>query len=569
MKMIFRVFLQGNRIRSLLVLLSFLVAATVEAIGMGALLPAAAAIMGQDGEVSGGSITVKQYIEWLGITPSFENIVLLIGAATVLKAIISFIALSYAAVVAADMTVGFQRRLIHAVTAANWRFYSDQHVGNLATAIANDAAHASQAYLFAAQVFAAALQAILLGAMALFYDWKLALGCILVGFAISVVMNRLVRLARSAGGREANTTSSLTISVVDLVANMKPLKAMHRFEPMLPPIQRALLKLRLSLITGEMSKQALNLGNDVIVTLIVAIAAYFAFTSWNVTLPDLLVITVIFFKINSMFAKVQKAMQQSAKFERFYVRISEIIKNAESQREANPGKLEVSLTSGCRFQNVSFSHGNSKIINKINLEIPAGQITVLRGPSGAGKTTIIDLLIGFYQPSDGCIMIDGVPLSEIDLQKWRRKIGYVPQELSLLHQDIRKNISFGDPAITDEMIWSSLRQAKADEFVKAYPSGLDASVGEMGRKMSGGQRQRISLARAMVGSPQLLILDEVTSALDPVTEQEIVNNIASLRGAYTIIAITHRPAWADIADRLYDVDSGKVRAHNSEFQVLL
>jgi ATP-binding cassette subfamily C protein len=559
MKMIFKIFLQGDKLRSLLVLLSLVVAAAVEAVGIGALLPAAAAIMGQDAGASGDSNFVKQAIEWVGITPSFENIVLLIAAATILKAVVTFIALSYAAVAAADIAVDFQHRLINAVTAANWRFYGDQHVGNLATAVANDSARASQAYLFAAQVIASSLQAILLGAMALLYNWRLALGCIVIGLLISLAMNRLVRLARRAGNREANTNSMLTTRVVDLVANMKPLKAMNRFEPMLHPVRRALLKLRRSLITGEMSKQALNLANDVIVTLLITAGAYLAYTRWNVTLPELLVITVIFFKINGMFSKVQKAMQQSAKLERFYVRVFELIRLAESQRETNPGTRDVALTEACRFEQVSFAHGNTEIIRGIDLEIPAGQITVLRGPSGAGKTTIIDLLIGLYKPARGRITVDGVPLSKIDLQKWRTKIGYVPQELSLLHSDIRENISFGDPAITDDLIWTALRKARAEDFVRAYPDGLRTDVGEMGAKMSGGQRQRISLARALVGAPELLILDEVTSALDPVTEQDIVSNIASLRGSYTIIAITHRPAWTDIADRLYDVTAGHVR----------
>jgi ATP-binding cassette, subfamily C, bacterial len=566
MGMIFKLLLQGDRLRSLLVLLSFLVAAALEAVGIGALLPAAAAIMGQGGGVSQGSTFVKQAVEWTGLTANFQNIVLLIAAATVLKAVISFFALSYAAVVAADMTVDFQRRIVRSVTGANWRFYGDQHVGNLATAVAHDATYASLAYLFAAQVLAAALQAILLGAMALLYNWKLALGCIVVGFAISAAMNRLVRLARKAGGREANTNSALTIRVVDLVANMKPLKAMNRLEPMLPPIWRALSKLRRAMITGEMAKQALNLGNDVVVTLIVATATYFFYTSWNVTLPELLVITVIFFKINSMFSKVQKAMQQSAKFERFYLRVLELIKLAESQQETNPGSRDVALTSTCRFENVFFAHADTEIIRGIDLEIPAGKITVLRGPSGAGKTTIIDLLIGLYQPSRGRITVDNIPLAEIDLQQWRKRIGYVPQELSLLHANIRENISFGDPAVTDDMIWSALRQAKAFDFVNAYPDGLNTNVGEMGGKMSGGQRQRISLARALIGSPQLVILDEVTSALDPVTEQEIVNNIASFRGRYTIVAITHRPAWTTIADRLYDVEDGHVREVQAELR---
>ncbi|MEQ9123263.1 MAG: ATP-binding cassette domain-containing protein [Alphaproteobacteria bacterium] len=139
------------------------------------------------------------------------------------------------------------------------------------------------------------------------------------------------------------------------------------------------------------------------------------------------------------------------------------------------------------------------------------------------------------------------------------RIGYVPQELNLLHASVRDNITLGDQDITDARIWAALREVNAAEFVERLPDGLDTTVGETGAKLSGGQRQRISLARALVVEPEVLILDEVTSALDPETEAQIVGNIAALNsGRYTIIAITHRPAWTDIADRLFKVEDGAV-----------
>jgi ATP-binding cassette subfamily C protein len=135
----------------------------------------------------------------------------------------------------------------------------------------------------------------------------------------------------------------------------------------------------------------------------------------------------------------------------------------------------------------------------------------------------------------------------------------VPQELSLLHESVRTNISFGDASIADADILEAMEKAGAGEFLRSLPEGLDTNVGEMGGKLSGGQRQRISLARALVGNPSIIILDEVTSALDPTTEAEIIKNIAALGRQYTIIAITHRPAWTKVADRLYRVSAGTVK----------
>ena len=183
---------------------------------------------------------------------------------------------------------------------------------------------------------------------------------------------------------------------------------------------------------------------------------------------------------------------------------------------------------------------------------------MLQGPSGSGKTTLIDLLIGLHTAQKGRILIGGKPIETIDIKAWRQSIGYVPQELMLFHDTIHENISLSNPAVSTEAIMAALEQAGARDFIASLPQGLETDVGEMGGRLSGGQRQRIALARALATNPKILILDEVTSALDPETEAEIVNNIASLRGRYTIIAITHRPAWTKIADRLYTISKGHV-----------
>jgi ATP-binding cassette, subfamily C, bacterial len=216
------------------------------------------------------------------------------------------------------------------------------------------------------------------------------------------------------------------------------------------------------------------------------------------------------------------------------------------------------LDKECRFENVTFAHDKAPIIRNVSFVIEKGSITVLQGQSGAGKTTLIDLLTGLHTPNKGAITLDGVSLADIDLKLWRRSIGYVPQELNLLHTTIRDNLVLGDAEISDADIEVALDQAGARDFIMAMPRGLETEVGTMGSRLSGGQRQRIALARALVTRPKLLILDEVTSALDPETEKGICDKIAGLHGRYTIVAITHRPIWTEIATHLYKVERGNV-----------
>jgi ATP-binding cassette subfamily C protein len=151
-----------------------------------------------------------------------------------------------------------------------------------------------------------------------------------------------------------------------------------------------------------------------------------------------------------------------------------------------------------------------------------------------------------------------VPLDEIDLRSWRRSVGYVPQELVLFHDSIYANVVLGDANIGEADVRRALALAGAWEFVQILPEGMWTGVGPHGAKLSGGQRQRIALARALVGSPRLLILDEATSALDPETERQICANVRKLAGQTTVLAITHRPALLQIADRRYRVEYGRV-----------
>ena len=226
--------------------------------------------------------------------------------------------------------------------------------------------------------------------------------------------------------------------------------------------------------------------------------------------------------------------------------------------EPNAGKATPSFEQGLIFDHVTFGHDETMVLNDISLEIPSGSLTVLTGPSGSGKTTVSDLIIGLHRPQAGRILIDGRPLQELDLYKWRRMLAYVPQEQTLLHDSIATNVSLGDESLPQAEIEKALKLAGAWEFVSSLPDGIQTVVGEKGARLSGGQRQRIGLARALVLHPQLLILDEVTSALDQPTALAIAQQIMRISREVTVLAVTHRSEFVDLADKVYTLEEGRV-----------
>ena len=560
MRTVFAIFLKAHGTRPWLVMACLIFAGFAEAAGIGALLPVIGALAGETSETASSlSQHVAGALDLIGVAPTLGAMIVLMCGFLVLKSALAFAALTYAGVASASVAIGMRRRLIGALFQARWRFYADQPSGRFANAVANDAGRAGQAYLLAARVMAYGLQAVAYVTVAFLVDWKLALCGFLGGLLVTGALGFLVRVSRRAGDKQTGRTSDLTAQTVDMIGAAKPLKSMHRWQGPLDAMTITLARLRRSLIKRELARQALVQGGDSIIAILIGVAIYFAHTTWRVPLPELVVSGIVFFQLVSIISKMQKFLQQSVELESAYLRTEALIAEAEGNREAWTGSAAPSVGEGFRFRGVHFAHGARAVIADLDLDIPSGAVTVFMGPSGSGKTTIVDLLIGLHRADAGEILIGGAPIDRIDVARWRGMIGYVPQELTLMHASVRDNITLGDASISDARVWAALDQVNARGFIEALPEGLDADVGETGTKLSGGQRQRISLARAIVADPEVLILDEVTSALDPEAEAAIVENIAALNsGRYTIIAITHRPAWTAIADRLYAVASGKV-----------
>jgi len=216
-----------------------------------------------------------------------------------------------------------------------------------------------------------------------------------------------------------------------------------------------------------------------------------------------------------------------------------------------------------QMKNVTFTYpGKSKpALTDISLEISPGQIVALVGPSGAGKTTIVDVILGVLPPQSGEVKISGLD-SLSAIEKWAGAISYVPQDVMISNGTIRENVSMGYPedVSQDSHVWDALRVAQLSDFVEELEVSLDSQVGDRGTKISGGQRQRLGIARAMFTKPQLLVLDEATSSLDGETEANISDAIQAMRGTVTVVMIAHRLATVRNADVLVYLEDGKIRS---------
>jgi ABC-type multidrug transport system fused ATPase/permease subunit len=204
----------------------------------------------------------------------------------------------------------------------------------------------------------------------------------------------------------------------------------------------------------------------------------------------------------------------------------------------------------------------------IDMEIPKGKMIAIVGESGAGKSTLIDMIMGFNQPTKGCVSFDGVVLQEFDIDSYRKRIGYVPQECILFNASIRDNLLWAKEGATDEEIKYACQQANADEFIEKLPQCYDTLVGDRGICLSGGQRQRVALARAMLRKPELLFLDEATSSLDTHSERLIQQAIENIAKQTTIIVIAHRLSTIVNADYVYVLKQGSLVEQGTHLELI-
>jgi ATP-binding cassette subfamily C protein len=241
------------------------------------------------------------------------------------------------------------------------------------------------------------------------------------------------------------------------------------------------------------------------------------------------------------------------------------LRATHGDRPAAVRAQELSLVEGFEsslvLQHVSYRYASipHSAIQNISLEIPKGSWVGLIGATGAGKTTLIDLILGLLTPTSGRILIDGQDMKD-NVAGWQRHLGYVPQHVYLMDDTIRRNVAFGssDQDIDDKRVWLALRSAQVEKLVRSLPSGLDTMIGEHGDRLSGGERQRLGIARALYHDPEVLVVDEATANLDNETEAAIVRTLAALKGEKTIIAITHRLSMIKDCDLVYVLRDGKL-----------
>ncbi|NKF23298.1 ABC transporter ATP-binding protein [Solimonas marina] len=544
--------------RNALVALAITFAGAAEGIGIATVLPLVAVLGDNASKSNALSKAILSVLDAIGLPHDPILLLCIIGGGLLTKAAVTLLALRLVGRTVAEVVANLRLELIDAVMRARWSFYVRQPVGRFSTALSGEAQKAGEAYNGMTQMFSQSTQALIYLMIAAVASWRLALLAVLVSAIMIVSLNRLLVASKNNARAQTGRMRSLVSRLTDVLVGIKPMKAMARqarFNALFTEDLKAIKKSIRRQVFAKNTNKALQ---EPILALCLLIGIYFALKVFAMPVGEVIVMGLLLTKTVSVVGKAQQELQNIYANESGFSAVYEVTDAARAERETASGKAVPTLERGFAFDDVSFAFGERQILRHASFTVNAGEIIALTGPSGAGKTTLVDLLLGLQEPAEGTVRVDGVPLHEIDVLKWRAQTGYVPQELILFHDSVFANITLGQPEFSHEDAEHALRRAGAWDFVANLSDGIDTIAGERGALLSGGQRQRIAVARALVHRPKLLILDEATSALDPQTEQLIVRNVCQLarEKGLTVLAISHHPAWVEVADRVLRLEDG-------------
>jgi ATP-binding cassette, subfamily C, bacterial len=513
-------------------------------------------------EAKGGlMLAVRAGMESLGIPfdPSFLLAAIIIGLS--LKAVISIAVTKYVSDLVGSISSEFQLRLIRHLLQARWSFFIRQPLGRLVLATGPESAAVGQCFQDVMMIIASLMQSAMFLAIAAVVSWHLLAVILFICLLMFLSFGRMVQDGRDAAKRHRAQMRHHAAKFTDAMIGIKQIRAMgrtRRFTELFETEARAMAAtLRSRVFHGEYASDI----QEPVIGGVLALGFFLALHSMTLPLHEVAIMAILLVRTISILAPIQGKLQKFIQAFDQYKALDELVVDTATAAEVSEGKMPASFNRSIVFDEVGFAYDEKVVLAGLNLEIRRGEITSLSGPSGVGKSTIVDLIVGLHRPLAGTIRVDGTDLRDIDLQGWRSMVGYVPQEVTLFHDTVFQNVSLWDENVTEAEAETALRLAGAWAFVQDRPEGLHAIVGERGHGLSGGQRQRISLARALLYRPKLLILDEATTGLDPDTEAQICAEIQRLCRDHglTVLAVSHQAAWQTVADRVYQIRDGSAR----------
>ena len=538
-----------------LVLVFFLLISNIfEAIGILSLLPLI-------------ELTISNDNSWLKEIPGFLQpiftkyndkinlnfLLLFIAFLFLLKFIFLVFSLILSGFAASNTTAYLRMELFKQLNLTDWNFFTKVKSGRIANCLVTEIVSVGSSYNLVSNLISSSIVVIIYLIISLITAPVITAVALTMSLVMIFVLRFTIVLTKKSTKNHVTEMNSFMSEINENLMLFKSIKAMAIEKKFLSIILKTFTNLKIIQRKIIFYMGSLQIFLEPIFVFFLLFLIYII----NLFSPDILVSTqfifliIIFYRIFTKVSSIQVFIQKLSNGQIYFESYNKLLNDAKKQTQKIDGTKTIRKLDSIEFKNVCFKYNNNKILNKISFKIKSNQIISITGPTGIGKTTILDLISYLYKPYSGEILINGISLS--DIKKWRENIGYVGQDSILLDDTILNNITFRDENISVKKIDEAIKLSNLEDILKNSSEGLSTVAGERGINLSGGQKQRISMARALLRAPFLLLMDEPTSALDKSTKQKILSNLKILKKKVTIICITHDHELIKISDKVINI----------------
>ncbi len=552
-----------------LTILSF-VSGLLEGIGINAIVPLISTVTKEGvGEADIITRTLASIFKYFHIDFSLKFILVFIALLFILKAIALIICNYIKIKISATYEEQTRNKLFSKTMNASWPYLSNQKLGHLATILKINIMQSAKLLETIGTTIMTLTGLIIYAVIAVNISLNITLFTLAFGGLFFLFIKPLLYKTRTMAQKVASTNKQIAHYVNEKILGIKTIKSLLVENKIVGTGKEYFRKLKnLKIRIALLRNIPITLTQPISLVFVCVIFA-FAYKTPGFSFAIFVPVMYLIYRIFQYIQKMQGSLHQANETIPYLKDVLRFEKEANENKEEISGSRSFKFNNDLEFKNVSFSYNSNKaVLSNLNFEIKKGQMAGLIGPSGVGKTTIVDLILRLLSPTKGKISVDNKDISKININLWRRNIGYVPQDIFLINDTVLNNIKFYDSKITNKQVARAARQANIYNFIQTLPNKFNTVIGERGIFLSAGQRQRIVIARVLARNPKFLILDEATSSLDNESEIKVQKAIENLREKITIFVIAHRLSTVKNCDKLLVLERGKIIEKGDPIQLL-